>query len=137
MVPQWAMAATVTWDDDLPKVIADARQLTWLFQNIVGNALKYRRQDADPKVHIGGREVNGEFESFERDNGIGIEPRFFDRVFEIFKRLHGRKEYSGTGIGLAICKRVVERFGGRIWIESTLGEGSTFYFTLRLSRSDQ
>ena len=117
--------------DPLPAVMADAGQLTMLFQNLISNAIKYCEKP--PRIHIGGRKDGDDFEFFVRDNGIGIEPQYFDRVFEIFKRLHSRREYSGTGIGLASCKRIVERFGGRIWVDSTPGEGSVFYFTLNMS----
>lgn len=115
--------------DPLPTVIADAGQLILLFQNLIGNAIKYRGE-AVPTVHVGARDLGDQCEVFVQDNGIGIAPQFFERVFEIFQRLHNRREYSGTGIGLSICKRIVERFGGNIWLQSTLGSGSTFYFTI-------
>lgn len=117
--------------DPLPVVVADESQLVHLFQNLAGNAIKYRG-DAAPVVHVGGRSVGDEFEFFVKDNGIGIAEEFHERVFGIFQRLHNRREYSGTGIGLALAKRIVQRFGGRIWIKSRPGEGSTFYFTIRL-----
>ena len=104
-----------------------------LFQNLISNAIKYC--DHEPRIHIGGRDVGDEFEFYVRDNGIGIDPQYFEKVFEIFKRLHARHEYSGTGIGLANCKRIVERCGGTIWVTSDSGEGSTFYFTLRKANS--
>ena len=168
--------AKITYDE-LPMVSADPIQLAQLFQNLLGNAIKFRRKGATPEIHIGvkkgsgfrgqGSGVRGQgTESkiretmssadkeivqqavmhpflpeprtpnpepwlfFVRDNGIGIEPQYHDKIFAIFQRLHTREEYPGTGIGLAICKKIVERLGGRIWIESKLGEGSTFYFTL-------
>ncbi len=114
--------------DSLPAVIADKSQLTMLFQNLINNSIKYCEEA--PRIHVGGRDAGDTFEFFVRDNGIGIEPQYFDRIFGVFKRLHGRNEYSGTGIGLANCKRIIERFGGRIWVDSTLGEGSVFYFTI-------
>ena len=115
--------------DQLPTVEADRFQLTQLFQNLVGNAIKFR-SDRPAEIHVGaGRERNAWLFSVQ-DNGIGIEPRYTDRIFLVFQRLHTRKKYPGTGIGLAICKRIVERHGGRIWFESQLGQGSTFYFTI-------
>lgn len=117
--------------DPLPVVLADDSQLTLLFQNLIGNAIKYRR-DVPPEIHITSRKLDDNYyEFFVRDNGIGIEADYHARIFEIFQRLHNRRSYSGTGIGLAVCKRIVERFGGRIWVESTADVGSTFYFTLR------
>jgi PAS domain S-box-containing protein len=115
--------------DRLPVVMADEGQLILLFQNLVGNAIKYRGKSA-PEIHVGGRNSGKRFECFVRDNGIGIDSQYFERIFEIFQRLHNRREHGGTGIGLAICKRIVERFGGKIWVDSTPGAGSTFYFTI-------
>ena len=115
---------------NLPDVVADRTQLTQLFQNLIGNAIKFR---SDGPVRIGVRaERDGEMWRFVvEDNGIGIDPAYADRIFLIFQRLHERGKYPGTGIGLAICKKVVERHGGRIWVESAAGAGSRFYFTLR------
>lgn len=117
--------------DPLPEVLGDRTQLVQLFQNLLGNALKFRR-DLPPAIHVGvGRDPETAAWRFSvRDNGIGIEPAYFDRIFVIFQRLHGRRKYSGTGIGLAICKRIVERHQGRIWVESEPGRGTTFLFTL-------
>ena len=120
--------------DDLPIVRADRRQLSQLLQNLVGNAIKYRG-DTSPKIHEVVESTDESWIISVTDNGIGIEPRCHDRVFGIFKRLHGRSEYSGTGIGLAICRRIVERWGGRIWVESKLGAGSSFRFTIKKSHS--
>ncbi len=115
---------------DLPKVKGDPIQLTQVFQNLTSNAIKYRGECA-PRVHIGAERQNGTWTFSVKDNGIGIEPRYAERVFGIFERLHGNDEYSGTGIGLAVCKKIVERHGGKIWLESEVGEGSIFSFTMR------
>lgn len=116
--------------DELPTLRADRTRLTQVFQNLVGNAIKFRRDGLTPQIHIGCRRDDGNWVFAIRDNGIGIEPEQHDRVFVIFQRLHGREKYPGTGIGLAICKKIIEQHGGRIWLESMPGEGSTFYFTL-------
>jgi PAS domain S-box-containing protein len=115
--------------DPLPRVTGDLVQLTQLFQNLIGNALKFRGE-RPPAIHIGAKKQNKEWVFSVRDNGIGIEPQYYQRIFQIFQRLHARDEYPGTGIGLAICKRIIERHDGRIWVESRFGEGATFYFTL-------
>ena len=122
-------SATVTVGD-LPLVMADAIQLERVFMNLIGNALKYRRPDIPPAIQLSA-EREGKFWRFAvKDNGIGIAPENLDRIFVIFQRLHTRNEYEGTGIGLAIVKKIVERHGGRIRVESTPGEGSMFFFTL-------
>jgi light-regulated signal transduction histidine kinase (bacteriophytochrome) len=113
----------------LPKVNADPVQLTQLFQNLIGNGLKFHGPDP-PRIQTEARRSGDEWIFSVRDNGIGIESKYFETIFVIFRRLHTRKEYSGTGIGLAICKKIVERHGGRIWVESAPGQGSTFAFTL-------
>jgi PAS domain S-box-containing protein len=120
--------ATVT-HDPLPTVQGDAGQLAQLFQNLIGNAIKFRGADP-PRVHVSARHEDGGWVVSVRDNGIGIAPEFATRIFAIFQRLHSRTEYPGTGIGLAICRKIVERHGGRIWVESEPGHGSTFNFTL-------
>ena len=120
--------AQVTWEA-LPRVSAEEVQLVQLFQNLVGNAIKYRG-DRTPQIHISARTSEVGWIFSVADNGIGIEARYFDRIFAIFQRLHGRQEYEGTGIGLAICKRILQQHGGRIWVESEFGKGTTFFFEL-------
>jgi light-regulated signal transduction histidine kinase (bacteriophytochrome) len=146
--------------DSLPQILADAAQLTQLFQNLIANAIKFCNERS-PQIQIGARlsgpastslgsgkgemaiaantpsmtQPSVEWLFWVSDNGIGIEKEYGDRIFAIFQRLHGRGKYPGTGIGLSICKRIVERHGGRIWVESELGKGSTFYFTIREGES--
>ncbi len=114
---------------DLPTVRADPSQLAQLFQNLLGNALKFR-SDAPPRVHVDARREADYWQFSVRDNGIGIDSKFQDEIFDVFRRLHRREQYEGTGIGLAICKKIMDRHGGRIWVESQPGEGATFHFTL-------
>jgi PAS domain S-box-containing protein len=121
--------AQVTWGP-LPTVSADGTQLMQLLQNLVGNAIKFRSPGRPCQVHLAAERREDRWVFSVRDNGIGVEPRHHERIFVIFQRLHNRQQYPGTGVGLAICKRIVERHGGRIWVESKVGEGSTFYFTL-------
>lgn len=115
--------------DPLPQVMADEGQMFQLFQNLIGNALKFR-SEKPPKIHVGVKREKDQWLFYVRDNGIGIDPQFWDRIFIIFQRLHTREEYRGTGIGLAISRKIIERHGGRIWVESEPNKGSTFYFTL-------
>ncbi len=113
----------------LPPVLADATQLSQLFQNLIGNAIKYRNEDR-PEIRVAARAERDQWVFSIQDNGIGIEPQYNDRIFEMFQRLHTREKYSGTGMGLTICRKIVERHGGRIWVESQPGHGSTFLFTI-------
>jgi light-regulated signal transduction histidine kinase (bacteriophytochrome) len=121
--------ALVTYDP-LPAVLADETQLIQLFQNIIGNAIKYQDREV-PHIHISAAKCGANQWTFSvKDNGIGIDSQHFDRIFRMFQRLHKREEFDGTGVGLAICKKIVERHGGGISVESQHGQGSTFRFTL-------
>lgn len=119
---------------ELPTLMADKRQMETIFHNLISNALKYN-ENQEPVIEIGGTRKDSEYRFHVKDNGIGIPSKFYDRIFTVFQRLHGRNEYSGTGIGLTLCKKIVEHHGGRIWVESNVGEGATFYFTLPLKRT--
>jgi chemotaxis family two-component system sensor kinase Cph1 len=119
----------VVTHDPLPRVVHDKLLLAQLFQNLIGNAIKFH-VEAPPRIHVSARQKGEEWVLAVRDNGIGIDPQYAERIFTIFQRLHTNEEYPGTGIGLAICKKIVERGGGRIWVESQPGKGSTFYFTV-------
>ena len=123
-----ASGAVVT-HDPLPRLAVDDMQLVQLFQNLIANAIKFRGSQA-PRIHVSAQEQDDHWAFTVADNGIGIERQYFDRIFLVFQRLHNKSEYPGTGIGLAICKKVIDRHGGRIWVESKLGEGSRFCFTL-------
>jgi light-regulated signal transduction histidine kinase (bacteriophytochrome) len=120
----------------LPTVMADGEQLRLVFQNLIANALKFRQATEPPQLQVSSERDGDDWIFSVRDNGIGIEPKHADRIFRMFQRLHGRGEYPGTGIGLAICKKVVERAGGRIWVDSEMGKGSTFRFTLCATKSE-
>jgi PAS domain S-box-containing protein len=121
--------------DPLPTILGDDTQLLQLFQNLIGNAVKFCDEE-HPSVHVSAKEQDEDWLFSFRDNGIGIDPQFKDRIFVIFQRLHGKGEYKGTGIGLAVCKRIVERHGGKIWVESEPGKGATFYFTIPTEREE-
>ena len=123
-------AGTITVPEPLPPVYADPSQVRQLFQNMIVNGLKYHRQGKPPEVTIRASETDDMVRAEVSDNGIGIAGDYYDDVFTMFRRLNPRKDYEGTGIGLTVCKRIVKRHGGEIWISSTPGEGSTFYFTL-------
>ncbi len=124
-----AEAGAVVTYDQLPIVNGDAAQLIQLFQNLIGNAIKFRGPQPS-RIHVAVRRDEMHWLFSVKDNGIGMLPEYFERIFVIFQRLHTRTEYPGTGIGLAICKKIVERHGGRIFVESEPGQGSTFSFTL-------
>jgi PAS domain S-box-containing protein len=115
--------------DPLPEVLADEMQLIQLFQNLVGNAIKYQNPGI-PKIHVAALNGGKQYRFSVQDNGLGIDPQYFERIFGMFQRLHKREEFAGTGIGLAICKKIVERHGGQISVESQPGVGSTFRFAL-------
>jgi len=128
-----AESMTVVTHDALPIVTGDETLLMQLLQNLIANAIKFRREEP-PRVHISAVQEENEWNFSVRDNGIGMETEYFERIFTIFQRLHSRSEYPGTGIGLAVCKKIVEHHRGRIWVESTLGVGTTFHFTIPHTR---
>lgn len=115
-------------NDDLPEIFADGRQMQQLFQNLIDNALKF--SNSSPIIHISSGTDGEDYLFSVQDNGIGIEPQYYEKIFQIFQRLHAKEDYPGTGIGLAICRRIVERHGGKIWVESKPGEGTKFFFTI-------
>jgi light-regulated signal transduction histidine kinase (bacteriophytochrome) len=121
--------------DALPTVTGDGSQLERVFQNLIDNALKYHSA-APPRIRVSAASTEAGWRFTVADNGIGIDPRFGEQIFEIFKRLHARDRYAGTGIGLAVTKLIVERHGGRIWVEPAAGGGSVFCFTIPEARSD-
>jgi light-regulated signal transduction histidine kinase (bacteriophytochrome) len=125
---QEASGATVT-HGALPEIVADPQQLAQLFQNLIGNAMKFRGEEP-PRIHVACEQRPDVWVFTVRDNGIGLDPQYAERIFMMFQRLHTKAEYPGTGIGLAICKKIVERHGGRIWVESQPGKGCTFGFTI-------
>ncbi len=123
--------ATVT-HDALPEVVADNTQLAQVFQNLIANGIKFHSDEA-PKIQISAEKKEKEWLFSVKDNGIGIDSQYSEKIFDVFKRLHNKEAYPGTGIGLAVCKKIIERHGGRIWVESELGKGSSFYFTLPIN----
>jgi light-regulated signal transduction histidine kinase (bacteriophytochrome) len=127
--------AAVT-SDTLPVVMAHEVSLFQLFSNLIGNALKFHSQEA-PRIHLSSKETEQEWIFSVKDNGIGLDPQYADRIFQIFQRLHRKGEYKGTGIGLSICKKIVTNLGGRIWVESQAGQGCTFYFTIPKIRKEE
>ncbi len=128
-------SAAVLTHGPLPTLLADRSQIVQLLQNLIGNAIKFRGKEP-PRIHVSAAPGDQEWLFSVSDDGIGIDPQYAERIFAIFQRLHTREEYPGTGIGLAICKKVVERHRGRIWVESQLGEGSTFHFTIATGGSE-
>jgi light-regulated signal transduction histidine kinase (bacteriophytochrome) len=120
--------AAVTYNG-LPTLKVNSAQMVQVFQNLIGNAIKFR-SERPPEIHIKAERTGGDMKFTVRDNGIGIEPQYFAQIFGLFKRLHSRKTHPGSGIGLAICKKIVERQGGQIWVESEPGRGTSFYFTV-------
>jgi PAS domain S-box-containing protein len=122
-------SSAIVTHDLLPTIMTDETQLRQVLQNLIGNAIKYRGAEA-PQVHVSAKNDAKRWIFSVRDNGLGIDPKYFERIFILFQRLHGRHEFEGTGIGLAICKKILERLGGNIWVESQLGQGSTFFFAL-------
>lgn len=123
----------VVTSDPLPTVPVDKSQLGQVFQNLIGNAIKFQNGET-PQIHVGAERHNGEWVFSVRDNGIGISQEYYDRIFQIFQRLHMKEEYKGTGIGLSLCKKIILRHGGRIWLASEPGKGTTFYFTIPAER---
>lgn len=119
---------------DLPEVDADELKFTQVFQNLIGNAIKFHRPDVSPDVKITAHLRGNTWEFAVRDNGVGFDPKYCDRIFDVFQRLHGVGRYPGNGIGLAICRRIIEHHGGDLWAHSTPGAGSTFFFTLPCGR---
>lgn len=128
--------AVITYDP-MPTIVADSTQLMQLFQNLIANAIKFRQKDVPPQIHISAQRQEDAWLFSVKDNGIGIDPQFFDRIFVIFQRLHTRDEYPGSGMGLTICKKIVECHRGQIWLESALGGGSTFFFTIPVGGRDR
>jgi len=126
--------ATITCDP-LPVIIADESQMIQLFQNLISNAIKFHDKKT-PRIHVSGEVMKNEWRFSVQDNGIGIDSKFFERIFIIFQRLDKNNEYPGRGIGLAICKKITQRHGGRIWVESKQGEGSTFYVSIPRKESN-
>jgi light-regulated signal transduction histidine kinase (bacteriophytochrome) len=121
--------ATITVADDMPRVFVDAPLMVGVFQNLIGNALKFRAE-RPPEVRVSWADAGDQWEFSVADNGIGIEPEYADRIFVIFQRLHAKDAYPGTGIGLAMCRKIIEYHGGRIWLDTSVDSGTVFRFTL-------
>jgi light-regulated signal transduction histidine kinase (bacteriophytochrome) len=121
---------------NLPTVYGQESGLIQLFNNLISNAIKYRKEEEKPKINITAEEHGDHWQFTVVDNGIGIDSKYLEKIFIIFQRLHGREQYPGSGIGLAICKKITEIHGGKIWVESTLGKGSTFHFTLQKPKNE-
>ena len=128
--------SAVVTHDELPTVTADVTLMTELLQNLISNAIKFHSQEP-PLVHISAQQAGSEWVFSVQDNGIGIDAKYLDRIFAIFQRLHPSDQYAGSGIGLAVCKRVAERHGGRIWCESEPGKGTTFFFSVPKAESSR
>lgn len=128
--------AMITWDD-LPSISCNQYQVVQLFQNLISNAIKYHKEAEPAKIHVSAARAGSDWIFSFKDNGIGIEHEYVERIFALFQRLHSRTEYSGTGIGLAVCKKIVEKFGGEIWVESEYGKGSNFYFSIPSNEADE
>jgi chemotaxis family two-component system sensor kinase Cph1 len=128
--------AEITYDS-MSTIVADSTQLMQLFQNLLGNAIKFKKQDETPQIHVGVQRQEDNWLFSAQDNGIGCDPQFADRIFVIFQRLHTRDEYPGSGMGLAIFKKIVECHRAQIWVESELGKGATFFFTIPVGGRDQ
>jgi light-regulated signal transduction histidine kinase (bacteriophytochrome) len=131
-----ADSGVVVTHDPMPTLSVDGIQIIQLLQNLIGNAIKFRGTEP-PKIHVGLEDKGENWLLYVRDNGIGLDMQFKERIFIIFQRLHTKGEYPGTGIGLAVCKRIVERHGGRIWVESEPGKGATFFFTIPKEREEE
>ena len=127
--------ATIT-SSALPEVMADQRQLAQLLQNLIANAVKFQKPGEKPVITVSAERRDGDWLVRVKDNGIGMAPEYKEKIFVIFQRLHGRDEYEGTGLGLAVCKKIVERHGGNIWVESEVGKGATFLFTLKAAHDE-
>ncbi|MBK8365015.1 MAG: GHKL domain-containing protein [Bacteroidetes bacterium] len=122
--------------DELPVILADKTQMIQVFQNLLANAVKFQVKDNIPEIRISAERKTDEWLFSVKDNGIGIDKKYHDKVFVIFKQLHSKAMFNGTGIGLAVVKKIVERHGGTIWFESELGKGTTFYFTLKVKKHE-
>ncbi len=127
---QIRQTGAIVTSDPMPTIVADSTQLTQIFQNLIGNAIKFSKPDTIPQVYVSVVQRENDWLFAVRADGIGIDPQYFDRIFVIFQRLHTRDEYSGTGIGLTLCKKIVECHHGKIWVTSELGQGATFSFTI-------